>query len=287
MDAIIGLGKAGCAIATEFAKLPNYKNIFRIDSEEQEQPVPNCTDIFIARQPRAEEYEAKTTELKKHFKKLKGDVLFVVAGGGSISMASLVILENIKAKCDITVIYIRPDVQFLGAEAKLKEKVTYNVFQEYARSGLFKRLYIVSNGMIEKAMGGVSIISYFEKLNQTLVQTFHMMHQFQNMKPVAATFSELPIGTRISTFGLVDIDNDEEKMFFDLDTPTDSVYYFAYNESILKEDTKLLNRIKSMVKNKMESGIARVSYGIFATNYRTTFVVCANHTSVIQSQNNF
>ena len=285
MDSIIGLGRAGCSIATEFAQLPHHKIIFRIDSEDQENLHPNCIDIFIPHQNKPEDYETKTGSLKKHFKKLKGDVLFIVAGGGSISMASLVVLESIKGKCNITVLYIRPDVEFLGAEAKLKEKVTYNVFQEYARSGLFKRLYILSNILIERAMGGVSIISYYEKINQTIVSTFDMMDRLQKLKPVASTFSELPIGTRISTFGLVDIDSNQEKMFFDLDTTTDSVYYFAYNESVLKEDVKLLNRVKSMIKNKMESGVARVSYGIFATNYNTTFVVCANHTSMIQSKN--
>ena len=32
MDTIVGLGKAGCAIADKFSKYPQYK-IFKIDSE--------------------------------------------------------------------------------------------------------------------------------------------------------------------------------------------------------------------------------------------------------------
>lgn len=280
MDYIIGLGQAGCAIATLFANFDDYKKIIRIDSEEQEKHI-KCTDVFLPKQPFPEDYESKVGNLKKYFKSVKGDVLFVVAGGGSISLASLAILENIK-NSNITVLYIKPDTEFLGAEAKLKEKLTYNVFQEYARSGLFKRLYIVSNILIEKAMGGVSIIYYYEKINQTIVSTFHLVLNFNKLKPVTSTISELPVGTRISSFGLVDIKTNVEKMFFNLDTPTDLVYYFAYNESILKEDINLLTQIKNLIKVKMEN-VARVSYGIYSTNYDTTFVVCACHTSMIQS----
>ncbi len=282
MDTVIGLGNCGCAIATQLANFPEYKNIIRIDSTEQDSPKENCIDIFLPRQAKPEDYESKTTGLKKHLKKVKGNVLFITAGGGSISLASLAILENIKDKSNITILYVKPDTEFMGADARLKEKLVYNVFQEYTRSGLFDRLYLVSNIMVEKAMGGVSVISYYEKLNDTIVSTFRTMEKLQKSKPVASTFSELPIGTRISTFGLVDIENNNEKMFYSLDSLTDSVYYLAYNETALMEDTKLLNRIKTLIRSKMESGVSRVSYGIYATSYTSTFVVRVDNSSVIQ-----
>ena len=279
---IIGIGQAGCAITTLFSNFPeHYNKFYRIDTEEQVKK-ENCIDIHLVRQPKPEDYE-KVSNLKKHFKKLNSDVLFIVAGGGNVSLSSLAILEQIKDKTNISVLYIRPDIEFLGAEGKLKEKTTFNIFQEYARSGLFKRLYIVSNIEIEKAMGGVSIISYYEKINETILSTFHMMNVFQKMKPVTSTFSDLPIGTRISTIGLIDVDSKEEKMFFNLDLPTDSVYYFAYNEVALKEDVKLLNHIKNMIRNKVEIGVARVSYGIYATSYDREFIIVANHTSFLQN----
>lgn len=280
-DAIIGLGQAGCALATEFADLSDYKSIVRIDSTDQENSKDNITDIQISEQIASEDYEAKPPKLKKQFKSIKGKVLFILAGAGKISMASLAILEQIPSK-DITILYIRPDIEFLGAEAKLRENLVYNVFQEYARSGLFSQLYIVSNIMVEKAMGGVSIINYFEKINKTIVSTFHMLNLFQDLKPVVSTLSKLDIGTRLSTFGLIDNETKKEKMFFKLDIPTDVMYYFAYNESILKNDVNLLNEIKNMVKDKIATGISSVSYGIFATNYSSAFIICTCHTSLIQ-----
>ncbi len=282
MDTIIGLGQAGCAIATQFASL-NYPNIIRIDCETQEEKINNCIDILIPKQSKAEDYENKPFNFKKHFKKIKGNILFIVSGGGSISLASLNILSNLKEKCKINVLYIQPDIRFLGAEAKLKEKTVYNIFQEYARSGLFERLYLVSNLVIEKAMGGVSIIKYYEIINSTVASTFNMLISFQKMKSITNSFSDFPIGARISTFGLFDVENNEEKLFFDLDSVTDSIYYFAYNESVLKEDTNLLKEIKDLIINKIESGILRVSYGVYATNYKTPMVVCLNSTSLIQN----
>ena len=80
----------------------------------------------------------------------------------------------------------------------------------------------------------------------------------------------------------MDVRTNEEQMFYELDSTTDSVYYLAYNEDVLKEDTKLSNQVKNMIKNKIEKGAIRVSYGIFATNYNTAFVVCSMHSSTIQ-----
>lgn len=282
INTVIGLGQAGCAIATQFSLLEHYRWVYRIDSQDQEIKSDKCKDFFFAKQSKPEDYETKVPNLKKFFKDANREVLFIVAGGGNISLSSLVILEQIKRKREITLLYIKPDVEFLGAEAKSKEKVTYNVFQEYARSGLFKRLYVISNVLVERAMGGVSIISYYEKLNQTIVHTFHLMNMVHNMKPVTSTISAFPVGARISSFGLTELDNDEEKMFFNIDIPTDIVYYFAYNEAVLKSDVTLLNRIKTMVRKKIEDGITRVSYGVFATNYDKPFVICSHNTSMLQ-----
>ena len=260
-----------------------FRSIVRIDSEVLPS-LKKCKDIVLEKYSKPEDYEDKLKGLNKSLKNIKGEILFITCGSGSVSLASLKVLEILKDKCKINILYIRPDIEFLGAEAKMKERLVFNVFQEYARSGLFNRLYLVSNVMVEKALGGLSIISYFDKINDAIVSTFHMINSFSRMKAVNSTFSELPIGTRISTFGLVDVRTSEEKMFFDLDTPTDSIYYFAYSESSLKEDNNLLTNVKNMVRNRLQSGINRVSYGIYATSYETNFIVCANHTSIIQTE---
>ena len=54
MDTIVGLGKAGCAIAEKFAKYPQYK-VFKIDSEGLDSK--NKNNYVLTKQNSPEEYE--------------------------------------------------------------------------------------------------------------------------------------------------------------------------------------------------------------------------------------
>ena len=71
---VIGLGKAGCAIADKFGEHPQYK-IYKIDVGLEGE---RC--YGIKEQPGPEEYEANTPSFKKFFGKISGEALFVVGG---------------------------------------------------------------------------------------------------------------------------------------------------------------------------------------------------------------
>ena len=91
MDTVIGLGKAGCAIADKFAEYPQYK-IFKIDSEGLNSKNKNCH--LIKRRDSPEQYEKAIRSMKTFFSKTTDDILFVLSGSGMISGASLQILKN-------------------------------------------------------------------------------------------------------------------------------------------------------------------------------------------------
>ena len=95
MDTIIGLGKAGCAIADKFAEYPQYK-IFKIDSEGLDPKRKNCH--LLKKQDSPEKYEKATRTMKTFFSKTTDDILFVLSGSGIISGASLQVLKNLKDK---------------------------------------------------------------------------------------------------------------------------------------------------------------------------------------------
>ena len=150
---IIGLGKAGCAIAEKFSKYPQYK-IFQIDvgAESDFDFIGQYEDAevkkkaySIKKQKGPEDYEANVPSLKTFFGNIEGDTFFVVGGSGDISAMSLRVMEQIKDKCDIDILYIVPDRTLLSEKRKMHEKVTYNVLQNYARSGAIQRIYLVSN----------------------------------------------------------------------------------------------------------------------------------------------
>ena len=114
MKAIIGLGQAGCNIADEFAKYPEY-DIYKIDVDIKGK---NC--YSIKKQDRPELYEKACPNLKTFFKNIKGEVLFVTSCGYT-SGAALRILEQIKNKCNISILYVKPDISLLSDTKKLQE----------------------------------------------------------------------------------------------------------------------------------------------------------------------
>ena len=130
--------------------------------------------------------------LQHFFRGVRGDILFVVGGGGKISSAALATLSYLKNKCNISVLYIRPELSLLNEVQTKLEKLVFNVFQEYARSGVFKRLYLISNEEVESVLGGVSIKNYYNKINQMIVSTLHMINVYDNNESLTNTFSDLP-----------------------------------------------------------------------------------------------
>ena len=272
---IIGLGDCGCRIAKEFSKYPQYTSwCINTDGEWGE------NFLKIKKQKSHEDYEKKPPRVKKFFSGMKGDVLFVLGGSGAISGASLRILEQIK-KNRISILYIKPDIELLSGVKKLQERVVYNVLQEYARSAVFERMYIVENTSVEDIAGEVPIIGYNDLINSIIVSNFHMINVFQNSKPVVSTSSD-PIGhARISTIGMLDMKEKKENMFFSLDIPIEKCYYYGINEEKLRSDGKLLRNITDQVKEKTSDKV-KVSYAIHSTSYKEDYVYVVFHSSKIQ-----
>lgn len=276
MDTIVGLGNAGCQIADLFAKYPQY-SIKKIDVglEKTKNSFP------LEEVKKIEDYEKKLPNLKYFFRGVRGDILFIVAGGGKVSSASLSVLKHLKNKCKINVLYIQPELSLLNEVQTKLEKMVYNVFQQYARSGMFERLYVVSNSQIEEMLGGLSLKNYYNKINEVITSTFHMINLYNHVPALENAFCDPPVGAKISTIGYYDQEKKEEKMFFPLDNVSDVIYYYAYNKQTLESDVNLMSNIREQIKDKRELGI-RPSYGIFETNYDQDYVYCVNHTSIIQ-----
>ena len=126
---IIGLGKAGCAIAECFSKYPQYKT-FYIDLDRRGE-----NNYTIEKQQGPEQYEQNAPDLKKFLDSAEGACYIVIGGSGDISAMSLRVMEAIKDKKRISVVYIQPDRSLLSERKKKHERVTFNVLQQYARSG--------------------------------------------------------------------------------------------------------------------------------------------------------
>ena len=273
---IIGLGSAGCNIARAFSKFPQYET-HTIDTTKE-------AEITIRPRSTHEDYDTHFPNLKRKLKFTAGSEVFVVlAGSGTISGGILRLLEQLRAQ-RITLVYIQPDLDLATTTQRTQERVVRNVLQEYARSGVLEAIWLIDNLALERSIGEVSIMSYYETLNQGIVNTIHMINIFKNTPPVIGTFVAPSPLSRIATIGIVDIEEDEnkEKWFYDLTGAQEVVYYYGINKEDLKNDGTLFRKINNFVKSKIEDGID-VSYGVFETTYEQKYCYCIKYSPMVQS----
>jgi hypothetical protein len=278
METIIGLGQAGCKIAEQFAEYTQY-SVYKIDSEK----LPGPKFKLLKKSSSHEEYEKNCPSFKRFFKDAKPPYLFIVSGAGSVSGSSLRILEQLNSK-EIYVLYIRPDVSLLSELKKKQERAGFHILQEFARSGLLKRMFLVDNSKLEEIIQDTPVIGYYDKLNKMIVSTIHMINVCTNSKPVLETFGDPAETARISTLGLVDLETGKETLFFDLKMPREKVYFYMIHEDKLKSDGELLKTITGQVRSRMEGGKVQTSFGIYSTEYEQDYVYVLSHTSLIQNE---
>ena len=274
---IIGLGSAGCNIADEFAKHPQYK-IYKIDVGIEG---TRCYDVKHQKGP--EEYEQNVPSMKTFFRGAKGETLFIIGGSGHISAMCLRIMEQIKDKCKLSVLYVRPDTSLLPKSKTLHEKSTFNILQQFTRSGLLEVIYLVSNTNLENILGNVPIIGYNNKINELLVSTIHMINIFKNSEPVMGSLFIPGPTKRICTIGLFDIEKNEEKLFFSLDTVRERGYIYSISKERLQTESGLHKKITSQMKEKSQDENVNVSFGIFSTDYKNDYGYVLAYSPNIQS----
>ena len=273
---VIGRGDAGCNIAECFSQYPQYK-IFKINVDNEGK---GCYNVPILET--AEEYEAYDyPKIKTFFKGAKGETLFIIGGSGKISCGSLRILETIK-RLPTSILYIQPDLEMLDDTQKMQERLVRNVIQEYARSGMFEKVCLVSNSALDSVIGGAPVIGYFDTLNELLVPSLHMINFFNNNKAVSGSIPKAKDTHRIYTVGIFDTQKNEEKMFFPLDNSRNKCYIYGISEEKLKTDKKLMNKIKKQIESKREENV-NIAYAIYPTDYEYDIGYVIERTPNIQN----
>ena len=209
------------------------------------------------------------------------ETLFITSCG-MVSGASLSILEKIKDKTNISIMYIIPQRANIVGDKKLQNNLLFNVLQEYARSGVFKRLYLLDNQKISVIMGPVPIMRYMDSLNNMIVSSYHMINVFEHTEPVLTTVTNRINTARISTFGLMDMQNNQEKLFFDLDISREKNYYYGIPKKQLEEDENLMEAIQKNIKNNLEHDKIKITYSVYSTDYDELFAYCEKSSTLIQ-----
>ena len=105
--------------------------------------------------------------MKTFLNKIRGNVLLITSCG-NISGAILRIMEYLRPKCKIEVLYVKPDRNTLGKINSLQENLVFGVLQEYARSAVIENTYIVSNAQVYKILKNVTVKEYYDKLKENI-----------------------------------------------------------------------------------------------------------------------
>jgi len=161
-------------------------------------------------------------------------------------------------------------MEFLGHMNILQERVVRNVLQEYTRSGVFNRIFLVDNKKVEEVLGDVPIIGYYDRLNELIVSTIHMVNIYDHQKAIHATPFDKADTTRISTFGIVNVDEGKEKLFFSLDNIREKCYYYAINSKALETDGKLLRTLTDNINKNIGKDV-RAGFQVYSTSYEQNY----------------
>jgi hypothetical protein len=276
MESLIGLGKAGCNIVSLLKNHPVY-NDFYIDTG-----IKGARHICLPEYENTEDYDTNKASFKRNKSQIHNKVHFFMAGSGKVSGASLRMLEQIK-KHDLNVCYIKSDPDGIGSIATKRERVSFNVLQQFARSGLLEDLILVDNLSLEVVIGDVPLIGYYDRLNELLSTTYHMINVYKNSRPIMGSPDERSNIARISTIGILNTESGEEKLFYPMERITEKAYFFAFNEEKLKTDGTLGKKIKEIMRKKLDKG-TKISYNVYTTQYEQDYGYCVARTSVIQGE---
>ncbi len=278
MISIVGLGNAASAIADLFSEIKQYK-VYKLNSKIEKNTKYN---FKLKTYEKPEDYDSNIPSVKKLFSNLDDSVQFFIVGGSYSSNYALGILEQIKDK-KIDLVYVQPDTELLTGYPVLIENATFGILQEYARSGLFNSITLISNLSIEESLGDINIKNYYSSLNNFIFSAVHHLNYFIHSEPEIGQVARPAEINRIRAIAGLNMKNIEEKWFFELDTPRELCYYLAINTERLETEGGLHKKLVDILKQKPKNAFRKISYAIYETPYND-FGFCVAHTNVVQTK---
>jgi len=280
MISIVGIGNGASAIAEKFVNFPQYNVYVLNDKVEKSSGKKRKLKRFTS----PEDYEENIPDLTKYFSKIDNHVQVFVMGSSYSSNYALGILQQISTK-NVDVFYIQPDTTLLTGIPRLMERAACGVLQEYARSGLFSSITIISNKNLEEALQRVPIKKFYDHLNSSIASTVHYLSYFLHNEPEIGVIAPPIDHARIRSIAILETQNIEEKWLFELDMPRQLCYYFCINKEKLETDGGLHKKIVDRLKQKPRNAFRNVSYAIYETEHGKDFGFVVAHTNAIQQQN--
>jgi len=274
MQTVICLGPKACDIGELFENNESYQ-VKLIDKEIEGE---NC--FSLAKQKSPEDYEKNVPDMSAFLNDVCNEILFITTGECDVLSCSLKILQQIKNK-DITIIYLRPNSDFLGRQGILQDRMAFNIFQEYTRSGLFKRLFLVNEENVEQHLLNEMPITEIYEAYLKMIYNFVLNLSSVQGEPLINHFSEPKEISRICTFAFYDLHTDNEANMYNFNLVDDKVYHFFLTEETLNTNKKIMREIKDKLRNKAVDN-TKISYTIYKTSGDTDYCFTVYYSKAIQ-----
>jgi hypothetical protein len=264
----LAIGTAGCNVVEQLSQYPAYE-CYYVSNEIQK------TSKFKFKLPELEgpeDYEAmEMDKLHKWIDKITKNCTVFLCGASDSAGVTLRALENLHKKgVKIEVVYFSPETEVLSDTKVLHERSVKGILQNFARSGLFEKICLVSNLRLEEIAGSTNVFDYYNQINHVFTSTYYMMDVFKNTKPVTSTFKRPRESCRITTIGLANMEN-SENLLFPLENEVEMVYYYGINEEKLRTEENLFRTITNNIKSKITED-KKVSFGIYPTQYENDYI---------------
>lgn len=266
MISLLGIGNTGINIINKLSSYQKF-NLLEIDEDKN-----------VKKQKTPEDYENNCPAFKKLFSNVNEDIYVFLSAAGNISGLLLKTLEQLKAKNIYLTLFLTDD-SMLPKISRLQQKIVFNVMQEYARSGLIAKLYIINNSNLEKLLDEVSLDQYYDKLNEAFCYTFYNIMYLKNLKPLFEVKQELTEIDRISTIGLYD-KNNNKNLFYNLSNIKKEQYYYSFSKEEISKNGKVLQEIKKNLLS--EEGDILKTFSIYEINEANNYAFIESTTHIIQ-----
>lgn len=268
MKTILGIGTAGCNVVEQLSQYPAYECHY-ISNEYKK---TTKFKFALPEQPGPEEYESMDmTRLHKWLSKIKKKCTIFLCGASDSTGIILRALEKLyKQGVEMEIVYFVPETEVLSESKILHQRTALGVLQNFARSGLFLKICLVSNLKLEEIAGSTNVYEYYNQINNVFASTYYMIDVFKNTQPITSTFKKVRESCRITTIGIVS-EQESEKLFFPLENEIEMVYYYGINEEKLRTEENLFRTITNNVKSKITDE-RKVSFGIYPTQYEDDYI---------------
>lgn len=268
MKTVLGIGNAGCNVVEQLSEHSVYE-CYYISNEIEK---TSKFRFALPELPGPEEYESMDmNKIHKWLGKINSKCTVFLCGGSDSTGITLRALETLHQKgVKMEIVYFIPEIEVLSETKVLHERAVRGVLQNFARSGLFEKICIVSNIELEAMAGSTNVFDYYKQINHVFTSTYYMMDVFKNTKPITSTFKRPKESCRVTTIGLGSIEN-TERLFFPLENEVEMVYYYGINENRLRTEENLFRTITNNVKSKITEE-RKVSFGIYPTQYENDYI---------------